>query len=119
MKLGSIVIDSNDADGLSEFYKNLLNWEKKVYNHGEDGEWIVLSNKIESTTRLVFQQIDDYERPTWPEEKNKQQQMLHLDFYSNNVNESIEHALSLGAVLANYQSTDNWKVLLDPAGHPF
>lgn len=119
MKLGSIVIDSSNANELAEFYKNLLGCYKKVYDHGEDGEWIVLSNKEESTTRLVFQQNDDYEKPIWPEEKSKQQQMLHLDFYSDNVDESINHALACGAVLADYQSPENWQVLLDPAGHPF
>lgn len=119
MKLGSVVIDSNNVEELSEFYKNLLGWQKKIYDHGKDGKWIVLSNKEESTTHLVFQQNDDYVKPVWPEEKNKQQQMLHLDFYSDNVNENIEHAIKCGAKIANYQSTDNWKVLIDPAGHPF
>lgn len=118
MKLASVVIDSNNANELSEFYKNMLGWKKKIYDHGEDGEWIVLSNKEESTTRLVFQQIDNYERPIWPEEKSKQQQMVHLDFYSDNVEESVKHALDCGAVLADYQSGD-WKVCIDPAGHPF
>ena len=44
--------------------------------------------------------------------------MLHLDFYSDNVEESVKHAVSCGAKLAEYQSGD-WKVLIDPAGHPF
>lgn len=92
--------------------------EKKVYNHGENGDWIILVNKNESTTRLVFQQIDNYIKPVWPEEKDKQQQMLHLDFYSNDVDASVKHAIKCGAALADYQSGD-WKVLIDPAGHPF
>jgi catechol 2,3-dioxygenase-like lactoylglutathione lyase family enzyme len=118
MKLSSVVIDSNNAEELSEFYKNLLGWEKKVYNHSKNGDWIVLVNKDESTTRLVFQQIDNYIKPVWPEEKDKQQQMLHLDFYSNDVDASVKHAIKCGATLADYQSGD-WKVLIDPAGHPF
>jgi len=118
VKLSSVVIDSENAEELSEFYKKLLGWEKKVYNHGENGDWIVLINKNESTTRLVFQQIDNYQKPVWPEEKNKQQQMLHLDFYSDNVAESVKHAIDCGAVLADYQSGD-WQVMFDPAGHPF
>ena len=118
MKLSSIVIDSDNANKLSEFYQKLLGWDKKVYNHSENGDWIVLVNKEMSTTRLVFQQIDDYKKPVWPEEKNEQQQMMHLDFYSDNVDESIKRAIECGAVLAKYQSGD-WKVLIDPAGHPF
>lgn len=118
MKLSSVVIDCDDAEILSEFYKNLLGWEKKVYDHGENGIWITLRNKEESTTRLVFQEVDDYVRPIWPEEKDGQQQMLHMDFYSNNVEYDVKHAIKLGATLSSYQSGD-WKVLIDPAGHPF
>lgn len=118
MKLASIVIDSNNAEDLSEFYRKLLDWNKKIYSHGEDGEWIVLSKSDESTTRLVFQQIEGYEKPSWPEEINKQQQMLHLDFYSDDVADSVKHAIACGARLAEYQSGD-WQVLIDPAGHPF
>ena len=85
MILSSIVIDSDDANKLSDFYQKLLGWEKKVYDHGENGIWITLRSKNESTTRLVFQQIENYQRPTWPDEDNKQQQMIHMDFYSDNL----------------------------------
>lgn len=118
MKLSSVVIDSDNANELANFYQKLLGWEKKVYNHGDNGDWIVLVNKKESTTRLVFQEIKDYKKPVWPEENDAQQQMMHLDFYVDDVEESVAHALSCGAVLANYQFGD-WRVLIDPAGHPF
>lgn len=118
MLLSSVVLDSNDANKLSEFYQKLLGWEKKIYNHGENGIWITLRNKEESTTRLVFQEIENYQKPVWPPETNKQQQMLHLDFYSDNVEQDVQKALEFGASLAEYQSGD-WKVLIDPAGHPF
>lgn len=118
MMLSSVVIDTDDVAMLSNFYQNLLGWEKKVYDHGEDGLWVTLRNKKESTTRLVFQELENYQRPVWPEEKGTQQQMMHLDFYVDDLEESIKHALDCGAVLATYQSGD-WKVLIDPSGHPF
>ena len=118
MKLASVIIDSDNAEELSEFYKNLLGWEKKVYDHGENGIWITLRKKGESTTRIVFQQIDNYEKPVWPEKENHQQQMMHLDFYSDNVERDVQHAINCGATLANIQSGD-WTILIDPAGHPF
>ena len=118
MILSSVVLDCSDAKSLAEFYENLLGWEMKVYNHGENGDWIVLRNKKESTTRLVFQEIENYQKPIWPEEKGQQQQMMHLDFYSDNVEDSIQKALQYGATLAEFQSGD-WYVLQDPAGHPF
>lgn len=118
MILSSVVIDSNNALELSTFYEQLLGWERKVYDHRDNGIWITLRNKEESTTRLVFQEVKDYKRPTWPIDKDKQQQMMHLDFYSDDVEASVKHALKCGAKLADYQSGD-WKVLIDPAGHPF
>lgn len=117
MQLSSIVIDCSNADKLMEFYKNLLNWEVRVYDHGEDGIWKTLKSS-DSTTRLVFQETDDYQKPTWPNENGKQQIMVHMDFYSDDVERDVEKALSLGATLADYQSGD-WKVLLDPEGHAF
>lgn len=44
--------------------------------------------------------------------------MIHIDFYSDNVEKDVKHALNCGASLAKYQSGD-WKVLIDPAEHPF
>ena len=67
---------------------------------------------------MVFQEIENYQKPIWPEEKGKQQQMMHLDFYSDNVEESVKNALDYGATLAEFQSGD-WFVLKDPEGHPF
>ena len=118
MKLSSIVLDCSNVEELSNFYMNLLGWERKEYDHGEDGIWVVLSNKEESTTRITFQEIEDYQKPVWPEQKGEQQQMVHFDFYSDDVEKSVEHAISLGAKLAENQFGD-WKVLIDPAGHPF
>ncbi len=118
MLLSSVVLDCSDAKSLAKFYENLLGWEMKVYNHGENGDWIVLRNKEESTTRLVFQEIENYKKPVWPEEKGQQQQMMHLDFYADNVEESVKKALQCGATLADFQSGD-WYVLIDPEGHPF
>ena len=77
MMLSSVVIDTDDVAMLSNFYQNLQKKKKKVYDHGEDGLWVTLRNKKESTTRLVFQELKNYQRPVWPEEKGTQQQMMH------------------------------------------
>ena len=118
MELSSVVIDSNNADKLSEFYKQLLNWDKKVYDHGENGIWVSLSKKADSTTRLVFQQVDNYTKPTWSKEANRMNQKIHLDFYSDDVEKDVKRAIGLGATLSETQTGD-WIVLVDPAGHPF
>jgi len=115
MKLGAIVIDSNISNQLADFYKNLLKWEKIVY----DADWIIVQSKNGEGTPLVFQHNDNYQRPEWPEQEFKQQQMLHLDFYVDNVEASVSHALSCGAIKSEKQFSKDWQVLLDPAGHPF
>ncbi|MDL2225340.1 hypothetical protein LJC20_03920 [Eubacteriales bacterium OttesenSCG-928-M02] len=89
--------------------------EKTVY----DAEWIIVKSVDGAGTPLVFQQVENYEPPTWPAETGKQQQMLHLDFYVEQVADGVAHALSCGARLAPTQLEEDWRVLLDPAGHPF
>lgn len=110
----AVVLDSDNAVALSEFYSNLLGWERVPFQ--PDDEWIVLF-KGESLA-LVFQQVDDYKRPVWPCAPGEQQQMTHLDFYVENPQDAVEHALACGAVLSDVQE-GFWKVMIDPAGHPF
>ncbi len=115
MKLGAIVLDSNNADALADFYAALLGWEKLRY----DAEWVIVKSNAGEGLPLVFQQVDGYRRPVWPWAEGKQQQMQHLDFYVDDVAAGVEHALSCGATLCEVQLEKHWKVLLDPAGHPF
>lgn len=70
---------------------------------------------------LIFQESPDYQPPVYPSEKDKQQQMLHLDFYTeqNKLEEEIQHALDCGAIISDVQYSEDWKVLIDPSGHPF
>lgn len=115
MKLGAIVLDSSDSEMLSTFYANLLGWTKQRY----DAEWIVVASSQGEGVPLVFQEVDAYEPPEWPTVRERQQQMIHLDFYVDDVKASVQHALSCGATLSDVQMDDAWRVMLDPAGHPF
>lgn len=115
MKLGAVVLDSGDSEALSDFYQRLLGWKKKRI----DEEWIVVFSDAGEGLPLVFQEVPSYQRPVWPWEAEKQQQMAHLDFYTDDVEASVRHALSCGATLSAVQLGEGWKVLLDPAGHPF
>ncbi|MBX4262856.1 hypothetical protein KTC96_24125 (plasmid) [Clostridium estertheticum] len=119
MKLRGTVLDSGNAEELSNFYQNLLGWKKKVY-HMDDKYIIVYSDKNE-TTSLVFQEIPNYKRPVWPSEDEKQQPMAHLDFFvkMDELDKEIAHAISCGARLADNQFSSDWTVMIDPAGHPF
>lgn len=44
---------------------------------------------------------------------------MHLDFAVDDMEEAVNLAKSLGATRASDQPGERWRVMLDPAGHPF
>ncbi|MGL6202428.1 MAG: VOC family protein [Lachnospiraceae bacterium] len=120
MRLGAIVIDSDNVEELSDFYARLLGWTKS--SQIQDGEkWITVVKDDYSETPIVFQEDLNYRQPKWPSDKEEQQQMIHLDFYvcADEFESKIEHAIKCGAKMPEPQFSNNWKVMLDPSGHPF
>lgn len=120
MRLGAIVLDSDNIDELSDFYANMLGWKKEIQIHDEE-KWITVIKEDYSETPLVFQENINYKSPVWPSSKEEQQQMVHLDFYVSNdeFEEKIKHAIKCGAKIMKQQFSDKWKVMKDPSGHPF
>ena len=113
-----VVLDSANSQELSAFYAKLLGWVRQPY--GPDDEWIVVnSGQKDSFPELIFQTIENYVRPVWPDDKGRQSQMMHLDFHVEDLTEGVNHALACGAEFAPVQLEDEWRVMLDPAGHPF
>lgn len=112
----NVVLDSDHADELAAFYEKLLGWTRFP---GE--EYTVLTNLHQQglPTWITIQQVDDYVPPVWPATPEEQQQMAHLDFHVEDVEEAVEHALSCGAAISESQFDDRWRVMIDPAGHPF
>jgi hypothetical protein len=55
----------------------------------------------------------------WPEKPGAQQQMAHLDFAVNDLEQAVQYAIQCGATVAEDQFSADWKVMFDPAGHPF
>jgi predicted enzyme related to lactoylglutathione lyase len=110
-----VVIDCIDPSSLSEFYAELLGW-KKAYI--ADDFVIIVSDACK--VNIGFQKNEMYVTPVWPEEDNRQQQMLHLDFSmeKQKVQEWVDFAIKLGAKKAPDQYGE-WVVMLDPEGHPF
>jgi hypothetical protein len=63
----------------------------------------------------VAQRVADYTRPRWPGTA-----IVHLDLTAGaELAAPTALALSLGALEAPHQPDARWRVLLDPAGHPF
>ncbi|WOO36763.1 VOC family protein [Anaerocolumna sp. AGMB13020] len=118
LKLSSIVLDTKDMEGLENFYIRLLGWEKVFV---QEGIFSVIRSK-EGGVEIAFQYNEEYVPPVWPEEPGKQQQMVHMDFAvggKDKLETAVKYAVSCGAVLAKDQWSDQWAVLMDPAGHPF
>lgn len=117
IKLGTVVLDCDDINTLSQFYIRMLGWEKMF----ECETWISIRHPA-GGTQLGIQYDADYTPPVWPESPPAQQQMLHLDFLTADIDEmerAVEHAISCGAKKAEIQYDDKWTVMIDPAGHPF
>ena len=120
MRLGAVVLDSDNIEELSDFYARMLGWTKS--SQILDGEkWITVAKEDYSETPLLFQENFEYKRPKWPSEKEEQQQMIHLDFYvsMDEYENKIEHAIKCGAIVMESQFSDKWTVMADISGHPF
>jgi catechol 2,3-dioxygenase-like lactoylglutathione lyase family enzyme len=120
-------IDTTDARGLAEFYRELLGLryrpgdEPPADGTPDDADWIVLVD-ADGHRKLAFQEVQRLERTTWPQHDVPMQ--MHIDFTVSSVEELKRHrgrAESLGArlLLDRTDSGEPLYVLADPSGHPF
>lgn len=118
IKMYSFTLDCIDALDLAKFYAALLNWEIGFSN--EEWACVCAPGTGQGTyPGILFQQNPEYKPPVWPEEPEAQQQMAHLDFAVNDLEKAVRYAIQCGATIAENQFSDNWRVMFDPAGHPF
>lgn len=110
----NIVVDCKDAGILAEFYSKLLGWD---WTHPQANGWAAITSPEGMV--MAFQEIEDYQLPVWPWRKEEQGQMLHLDFYVDNLDEAVAYAIQIGAKLADEQYFRTSRTMIDPAGHPF
>lgn len=108
-----IAFDCPNANELADFYVSITGWKKEISND----EWAGI--RTPHGILLVFQTVENYVPPVWPWENGRQQQMAHIDFYVDNLDEAVEKAIKCGAVKCEVQYYDTSTVMLDPAGHPF
>ena len=110
-RLGLIALDCDDPPALADFWIALL-----------DGEVIFSSDDVVAvrTDRgsLAAVRVPDYRPPTWPGGALPKQ--LHLDLVVDDLDAAEAEAVRLGARRVEEQpEPKRWRVLLDPAGHPF
>ena len=112
-QLASISLDCPDPEVLAVFYGRLLGLQEAFAT--PDRGVIALAG---AGPMLTLMRVEHYAAPSWPD--GPQHQQLHLDIAVEDLDRAHDAALSLGATSAALQpSPDSWRVLLDPAGHPF
>jgi catechol 2,3-dioxygenase-like lactoylglutathione lyase family enzyme len=117
IKMYSFTVDCKDPQELAKFYAVLLKWE--MMNFDEDYACVYAPGTNQGTYPcILFQRNLEYQPPVWPEKPEAQQQMAHLDFAVNDVEKAVEYAIHCGATIADEQFSNDWRVMLDPAGHP-
>lgn len=106
----AVNIDCPDPKRLGEFYRDMTGMSL----HEQEGFYYLGD---EDGPKFFFQHVDDFVAPTWPSQERGQQ--LHLDFRVEDLEAAVAEAERLGATVAGHQPGPFWRVMLDPAGHPF
>lgn len=111
-RLGLTAFDCPDALALADFYASIIGGDLVP---GDDEGWVELHTP---TGKLAFQEVADHRRPTWPSGDVPQQG--HIDIDVPNLDGAEAAVQRLGALKAEVQpSPDQFRVMIDPAGHPF
>ncbi|WP_042397132.1 VOC family protein [Streptacidiphilus carbonis] len=114
MKLAAITLDCADPVALAAFYQRATGLEPHPKS---DADFAGITR--EDGLFIGFQRVDDYRAPCWPDQTVPQQ--FHLDFAVQDFDEAEAELLALGAGKPQHQPGEGkwWRVLTDPAGHPF
>lgn len=105
-------LDCVDPRVEAEFWSALLGW---TVAHVQD-EYAMVTGP-DGVPALGFGQVADHQPPLWPDDGGRKQ--FHVDLACADIAETEARALGLGATLADPQPGETWRVLIDPAGHPF
>nr|BFE76026.1 hypothetical protein GCM10020092_093270 [Actinoplanes digitatis] len=108
--LMAVMLDCPSAKTLSHFYAELLG---KPVTYEADGVAMIGE---EGAQPVMFQQVEQYVAPRWPDPAYPQQ--LHLDVTVRDFDAAEQSAVALGATRLD-GGGPNWRVYADPAGKPF
>ncbi|MEU9226171.1 VOC family protein [Streptomyces massasporeus] len=113
MKLSAITLDCPDPLALAAFYQQATG----IGLHPKSNAGFASLDGAGGLS-LGFQRVDDHRAPTWPDQAVAQQ--LHCCFRVVDLDEAEARLLELGAGRPDPQPNEHrWRVLTDPAGHPF
>jgi predicted enzyme related to lactoylglutathione lyase len=106
----SICLDCPDPEKLGRFYATMLDWKIEPQE-----DWVDI--RADYGQCISFQRVEDYKPPTWPTQEVPQQ--MHLDVIVDDLDAAEASVVELGATRAEHQPGTTFRVMLDPAGHPF
>jgi hypothetical protein len=113
-------LDCDNPVELAHFYSKITGLKIQPFDEGETAEtceWLELWDE-KNRTKMAFQKIENYVKPTWPTGNLPQQ--AHMDFHAKDLDIAEKQMFEIGAVKAEFQPKPHrFRVYLDPAGHPF
>jgi predicted enzyme related to lactoylglutathione lyase len=113
-RLAMVTIDCPDAEAEARFWAELLGGELQ---HAERDYGMVAASGV----TIGFGRSEDFQPPAWPDHDGRKQ--FHFDLAVADIDAAASRAVELGATLPDHQPAvqegGTWRVLLDPAGHPF
>ncbi|MDK1347520.1 VOC family protein [Streptomyces sp. 378] len=113
MMLSAITLDCADPPALAAFYQQATGLEPHPKSNAD-----FAALRSEGGLSLGFQRVDGYRAPSWPDQEVPQQ--LHCCFRVEDLDETEARLVELGAGRPEDQpNPGRWRVLTDPAGHPF
>ena len=107
-------VDCANPVSLAGFYAEITGWDVGEIEDAGD-EWVDLFHN--GVRMMAFQKVSNYIPPTWPEGPIPQQ--LHFDFHVKDLDIGESKILAIGATKHGVQPGTNFRVYLDPEGHPF
>ncbi|MEU1707774.1 VOC family protein [Streptomyces sp. NPDC005706] len=111
-RYAAVTFDCADPAEMARFYSELLG----MAVHYSSDDFILLGR--EGATGLAFNRLADYRPPTWPDPTQEKQ--AHIELGVDDLDIAEKRLLDLGATKPGFQpQPERWRVLLDPAGHPF
>jgi catechol 2,3-dioxygenase-like lactoylglutathione lyase family enzyme len=111
-RIAMVTLDCAEVAPSAEFWSAFLGWE--VAATSEDYAMLTSPG---CGPALGLGRVEGHQPPSWPDEGGRKQ--FHLDLAVTDLDAEAERAVGLGARLADPQPGDTWRVLIDPAGHPF
>ncbi|MGW2748618.1 VOC family protein [Streptomyces sp. NPDC001450] len=111
-RYAAVTFDCADPAEMASFYGELLGFPVLF----STDDFVLLGR--EGAAGLGFNRLADYRRPTWPDPTQEKQ--AHIELGVDDLGIAEKRLLDLGATKPGFQpDPERWRVLLDPAGHPF